>query len=229
MIHKGALDTYETIANTWVHPKFPYSERDGWGRMSFFGPFGHYVLSHLRGDLLEIGAGESSVYFNQLAKIYGCKTYHCDIQLGVLYNAQTVPGYFCDDNILLDAGKGGPYDTAHQCVLYAGPSDSFFRDIMLTPIAMAFIDGDHSYEQARKDFFNVLPYMMENGFILLHDTYPMSEENIRPTSCGTVYKLRQELEKDDRFDCMTLVKGTAQDFGLTIIRIKPKALPFYKA
>ena len=39
--------------------------------------------------------------------------------------------------------------------------------------------------------------------------------------CGTVYKLRQELEKDDRFDVLTLPRGCAIGVGLTIVRVKP--------
>jgi hypothetical protein len=224
-IHPGALDTYKYLSR-WIDGKFPFSYPDGWGRMGFLGVFAHYVLSHLRGDILEIGAGESSVYLNQVAKIFGCRIFHCDIQGGVLTNALSVPGYFCDDNILI--WPTDEVSQAHQCVLFAGPSDKFFERIKFTPIAFAYIDGDHTYEQARKDFYNVVPLVMDNGFIVLHDTYPHREEYTAENVCGGVYKLRQEIERNRKdFDAITLVEGTAISHGFTIVRKKPKDLPYF--
>lgn len=227
-VHKGSLETYKLIADAYIHSQFPYSLTDVWHRMGFLGPFGHYVLSSMEGHILEIGAGESSVYLAQLARIFGRKIIHCDLQGSVLLNALTVKGYFCEDTAVLTCGQK-PFDTEHKSLLYIGPSDNLFQDILLPPLALAFIDGDHSYEQVKKDFYNVLPYVVDNGFILLHDTYPRNEEWTTATTCGTVYKLRQELEMDTTLDCITLVRGTAMDFGLTIVRKKPKNLPYYRA
>lgn len=38
------------------------------------------------------------------------------------------------------------------------------------PIAMAFIDGGHAYEQARRDFENVDRWLVPGGYVLLDDT-----------------------------------------------------------
>lgn len=40
------------------------------------------------------------------------------------------------------------------------------------PIDMLFIDADHSFEQAKKDFDNFSKWMSPCGIICLHDTYP---------------------------------------------------------
>lgn len=41
-------------------------------------------------------------------------------------------------------------------------------------IDLAFIDGDHTYEGALKDFRNVYPLMKKGGIILAHDCQPNS-------------------------------------------------------
>ena len=70
---------------------------------------------------------------------------------------------------------------------------------------------------------------MDNGYIILHDTYPPSEEYINENRCGTVYRLRQEIESDPRFDSITLPQGCAINVGLTIVRVKPRGvLPEYQ-
>lgn len=38
------------------------------------------------------------------------------------------------------------------------------------PVAFAYIDGDHSYEAARRDFENIDRYLLPGGFILLDDS-----------------------------------------------------------
>ena len=86
---------------------------------------------------------------------------------------------------------------------------------------MAFIDGDHIYEQVKRDFENTIQYVVDDGFVLLHDTYPPDERHASVSMCSTSYKLRQELERDNCFDCLTLTRGTAFGLGLTIIRKKP--------
>jgi predicted O-methyltransferase YrrM len=65
------------------------------------------------------------------------------------------------------------------------PSDAFFKTWNTTndftdvfdrtfsiqqEISFAYIDGDHSYEQAKKDFENVATKLKVNGFILLDDS-----------------------------------------------------------
>lgn len=48
-------------------------------------------------------------------------------------------------------------------------------------IEMAFIDGDHTFEQTWKDFLAVWPLMADQGLIFFHDVYPP-----RPEYCGPV-------------------------------------------
>lgn len=49
--------------------------------------------------------------------------------------------------------------------------DVFNRDFKINDkIAFAYVDGNHSYEQTKKDFENVSKKLMLNGFVLIDDT-----------------------------------------------------------
>jgi hypothetical protein len=171
--------------------------------MGFLGVFGDYVLSCTQGDILEIGVGESSIYLSQLARKHSRKIYYCDIEHSKIINPRTVQGY-------LEERLG---------VFVMDSSDNMFANIPISPIALAFIDGWHSYDQVKKDFYNTLRHLVKDGYILLHDTYPPNyEEFIDENHCGDVYRFRQELEADPAFDTLTLVKGAAMGVGLTIVR-----------
>jgi len=209
-VHAGCLDTYNYISQ-WVAPDFFFSKKDVWHRMGFLGVFGDYVLSCTEGDIMEIGAGESTVYLSALSRKFNRKIYYCDCGGGKLSNPLTVKGYLNEEN-------------SEICI---ETSDKMFATRKITPLALSFIDGDHTYEQAKKDFFNILPLTVDNGYIILHDTYPEVESDVDENRCGWVYKLRQELEKDDRFDTLTLVKGCAMGLGFTIVRKKPENRPYY--
>jgi hypothetical protein len=217
-VHKGSQETYNFIAQ-WVAPGIYHSIADRWGRMGFLGMFGDFVLSAAQGSILEIGAGESSIYLTGLSQKYNRKIYHIDIEHSKLINPMTVDGYLSyDREYVTNTFVGQP---KMRCVCFAGSSDDFFRMIKVEPIALAFIDGDHRYEQVKKDFENVVARLADRGFILMHDTWPPNhEEYIDENHCGTVYKLREELEKDSRFDVLTLTHGTAMGVGLTIVRLR---------
>jgi len=210
MIHKGSEDTYNYIAN-WYDCSFPFSKSDGWGRYGILGVLGDMFLYGLKGDILEIGVGESSIYLSEVARKHNRKIYLCDIGAGKITNPQTVPGYLKEDSIT-----------------FVGSSDRLFKEINISPIAIAFIDGDHSYDQVKKDFWNLVPLMVEDGIIFLHDTYPPDESYIHENKCGTVYKLRQDIEEIKKFDCFTFTKTVGIGVGVTMVRIKPKELPYYK-
>ncbi|HZZ91384.1 MAG TPA: class I SAM-dependent methyltransferase [Usitatibacter sp.] len=49
----------------------------------------------------------------------------------------------------------------------------------LPPIDIAFIDGNHSYEDVRADFLNASARMKRNGYLLLHDTNIYVREFLR--------------------------------------------------
>ncbi len=221
-VHNESQETYDFIAD-WIDPKFFFSKKDVWHRFGMLGVFGDFVLSCTQGDVAEIGVGESSIYLSHVSRKYGRKFYTCDIAPGKVVNPSTVDGYLTPKAQFLILKEGQCYDDAQHC-LYVGPSDSFFKDVPLTPLALVFIDGDHNYAQVKIDFLNAVSRVVDNGYIILHDTYPPSPEYTNENRCGTVYRLRQEIERDPRFDCITLPVGCAISVGLTIVRKKSDLL-----
>lgn len=224
-VHQESQETYDFIAD-WIDPNFFYSKKDVWHRFGMLGVFGDYVLSCTNGDIAEIGVGESSIYLAELGRKYGRINYHCDISPGKIVNPMTVKGYL-PDSAMFAKEEDGLFDPEGYHVLFVGESDNFFKNVKMPPIALAFIDGDHIYDQVKKDFENMAKLVVENGYIILHDTYPPSEDYLREERCGTVYKLRQEIELDRNYDCITLPVGCAIGVGLTIVRKKPAKRTFY--
>jgi hypothetical protein len=208
-MHPGSLDTYEALFNY----------KDGLERYRILEDFGKYVLNGVNGDVLEIGVGESSYYLSRIAKRYNRRLFHCDISPSKIINPMSVPGYLSDSEEItyVEDGKGFP-EHLKRVVAYAGPSDKFFKVIPMKDIALAFIDGDHNYDQAKRDFWNTWEMLLENGMIFLHDTYPPDKSWTNENRCGDVYRLRQELEKDNRMDVLTVSRGTCIGVGLTIVR-----------
>lgn len=190
---------------------FPLFVDYSWKKWRFFAVLSDFVLFYTKGDIVEIGIGITSSTFTTLSKKYNRKVFHCDI----------------DELKLGQYLKTGKHLDEDKNLIFLGSSDDFFKKVELPLIALAFIDGDHMYEQAKKDFENLFPYIVDDGFIFIHDTYPPQEDQTEKQACGTSYILRQELEKDLRVNCFTFVKS-AYDVGLTIVRKKSNNLPFYK-
>jgi len=227
-MHKGSQDTFDFIAD-WVSPDLFHSKKDKWHRMGIVGIWADMVLSCLpAGSIAEVGCGESSIYLSHVARKYDRRIYHCDIAHDKIINPTSIPGYMYPS--ALDFKERNVLHKYNKSYFFMGPSDDLFKKhIGQDFLALTFIDGDHTYEQARKDFFNAVDVTIDNGYILLHDTYPPSEKYLSPdNACGDVYKLRQELEADARFDTLTLTYGVAMDVGLTICRVKPKHRPYFQ-
>ena len=206
-------ETWDIISQ-WVDPKFFFSKTYGWHNMAIVGLLGDYALHFINGDILEIGVGESTMYMTALAKKYNRKIYYCDSNKDKIADIKE-SGYFSDSGVIFD------------CL-----SDDMFAKNTLTPLAFSFIDGYHGYEQTRNDFWNAEKYTVENGYILVHDTYPPLDD---PGPCDEAYKFRQEIEKDKRFDVFTFVGNASNHHSIpnyyiasTLIRKKPLNRPYYK-
>lgn len=199
MEHKGLRDLHTQV----MKGDFQWER---WGLLRCLSDF---VLHYSNGDILEIGCGESSIHFSRLAEMYGRKCYHIEFSKSGVENMKNTPGYFGSNSQVFNM-----------------KSDEFFNalknaDIGYPSLSIAFIDGDHIYEQVKKDFDNVLPYVLDTGYIFFHDTYPRTEDWTTEQRCGTVYLLRRELEQRDDLDVFTFTR-TAFDVGLTMVRKRIK-------
>ena len=97
-------------------------------------------------------------------------------------------------------------------------SDQFFKSNKCF-FDLIFIDGDHHYHQARKDFVNSLKFLKPGGIIILHDTLPntyymQSIPQKVDIWTGDVWKLLVEI-----FDSSKKKLTIANiDYGVTIIK-----------
>jgi hypothetical protein len=158
-----------------------------------------------------------SVFIGILASIYKPKTY---VELG-LYEGETIEkvqpyiqkGYGIDmtprpqlENLKKHSNLNIIYSTTNE-----------FFESFDEGIDMAFIDADHCYESALKDFENVFQRLNNGGIIIMHDTDPESDHLIDPGYCGDSYKIVRFLENRSDINCYTMPLTEA---GLTIITKK---------
>lgn len=83
------------------------------------------------------------------------------------------------------------------------------------PIDFLFIDADHTYEQAKKDFNNWSKFLSPCGIIALHDTYPPSKK--LNTYC-TVWKLAREIHRSDEYKDWEIFTFPGTWVGLSLVR-----------
>jgi len=178
-----------------------------WQRWGLLGVLCDYVLSFHKGEILEIGCGESSIYLSKLAEKHNRTCYHIEYSKSGIENMKNTKGYF---------GKNSK--------VFNMKSEDFFNslknaDIGYPKLALVFIDGDHEYEEVKKDFDNTFKLMEKGGYIFLHDTCPPDESWKVPQKCGTVYRLREEIENEMGIHSFTF-RNSAFGVGLTMVRVK---------
>lgn len=123
---------------------------------------------------------------------------------------------------------------------YECTSDDFFAhhagEVLTTNgLDLAFIDGLHTYEQSYKDIENTLPYLSEDGVMLIHDCSPHSSAAAYPAEsieavkkinppgfdgrwCGDVWKVIPRLRVEHP-DLNVFVIDS--DSGLGLVSKKP--------
>lgn len=190
--HPALKNLYEEVING----------RFKWERWGLLSVLCDYVLSYRKGNILEIGCGESSIHFSKLAEKHNRKCYHIEYSKSGVENMKNTKGYFGNNSEVFNM-----------------KSDDFFSLNHDINLSLSFIDGDHTYEQARRDFYNILKYTETGGYIFLHDTCPPDISWTVEQKCGTVYKLREEIEEKMGVYSFTF-KDTAFGVGLTMVRVE---------
>jgi predicted O-methyltransferase YrrM len=96
-------------------------------------------------------------------------------------------------------------------------TDAYFAQLSPNEMFdMVFIDADHKAESVLKDFYNVAPHVINDGFIFLHDSYPCSEEMMAPYYCNDCWQATLHLKQNciDDFEILTLPFNP----GVTVIK-----------
>ena len=160
------------------------------------------VIRYVPGDIVEIGMGESTEILSSIAKDNNVILYSCDIQMGGMFKV-------FDEPLFED----------HYC--FTEGSEKFMNGFGGNP-SIVFIDGEHLYETTKKEVEFFLPKMKTGGVMFLHDTMPVFKKSIVPDSKGynpgDIYRVRQELECDPRYDVFTW-PYSAQNMGLTMVMV----------
>lgn len=109
------------------------------------------------------------------------------------------------------------FDLPENSISYLGTTDDFFDSLDSDErFDLIFIDADHSHEQSLKDFLNSQKFLIEDGFIILHDTYPINDSYLDPSICNDSYKTAHYIKQNlsDSFESITLPFHP----GLTIVK-----------
>lgn len=111
--------------------------------------------------------------------------------------------------------------------IFAVPSDSFFADVDIqtalgaSHFDLAFIDGLHTFEQALRDFINLMRYVGPNSVVLIHDCYPIDRLSSQPDRqtniwSGDVWKVTVALR--DALPEIRMASLKTPPTGLGIVR-----------
>jgi hypothetical protein len=108
---------------------------------------------------------------------------------------------------------------------YKMRTDNFIKNVLpaIKEIDMAFIDANHQADVVMNDFRGLFEYLIENGIIFLHDTYPIKKEYTADHYCSNSYLVPDRIKKEygDSVDVFTIPIQP----GLTIVRKTTKILP----
>ena len=107
--------------------------------------------------------------------------------------------------------------TRSNMFFYKMLTDDFSKSILKNiQFDYAFIDADHSSQQAFVDFEYIFERINKGGYIFLHDTYPCMEQMLHPNACNDCYKTPLKIREKygDLVEILTLPLNP----GLTIVR-----------
>jgi SAM-dependent methyltransferase len=157
--------------------KYP---RDQWQPLQYFGDF---VLNWVKGCIVEIGCGTTTVVLYNLAERWERDFYSCDLKRD-------------GSGIRKKNNMSDRYKPTKES------SDDFAKHFN-QEISFAFIDGCHKYEFIKRDFKFIYSLLRPGGVVFMHDTLPPSERHARPGACNDAYKFRLELEKREDIEIIS--------------------------
>lgn len=134
---------------------------------------------------------------NFLAEKYNLRRY---LEIGLQRAEQNFNKVICEYKLSVD-----PDPEAYAT--FCRTSDEFFESHpnQFDPFDIVFLDGEHSEHQLEKDFYNALKVTRMNGWIVMHDTNPESEElthfprDKKGSWNGSAYKFAARLKSKNYF------------------------------
>jgi hypothetical protein len=104
--------------------------------------------------------------------------------------------------------------------LWQMTSDAFFERYDGPRPDIVLVDGDHGYDQARRDTLNALEILADGGLLFMHDTWPVFRAATDRMICGGVYRVIEELHADERLEVATIRRWP----GLSMVTRRGRAL-----
>ena len=149
--------------------------------------------------------------FEIIQKLINLNTYHSYLEIGCDQN-ENFSKINIKKKIGVDPKSGGTHKMTSDLFFFKNKENFDF----------IFIDGLHTYEQARKDIINSLKVLNYNGIIITHDCLPIKIWNqIVPRLYGhwngDVWKAIVEIRTFKDVDCYTCIA----DHGLGILIKRP--------
>lgn len=93
---------------------------------------------------------------------------------------------------------------------YKDTTDEYFKQLSKTAkFDVIFIDADHSYEGAKKDYDNSLKHLSKEGLIIFHD--------INSEACPGIQRLWKEAKKEHKSNWELIHSNTC---GIGVIQVK---------
>jgi hypothetical protein len=93
-------------------------------------------------------------------------------------------------------------------------TDEFFNTLTDEKFDLIFIDAYHEKNQVFKDFSNSVNHLTENGIVVLHDIFPLSESNTSiERSNGNVYEFWIELVNNYENQTSVFIGNLGDDEG----------------
>ena len=143
-----------------------------------------------QGPLLEVGSycGKSAIYLGAAARLTGSTVFTVDHHRG---SEENQAGWEHHDPSLVDE-ELGLMDTLpvfRRTIAHAGLEDVVVAVVgrsatvaghWRTPLALLFIDGGHGEEPAHTDYESWVPWVAEDGLLLIHDVFPDPADGGRP-------------------------------------------------
>ncbi len=164
------------------------------------------ILHFVKGCIVEIGVGHSTVILGRQSKRLGIKHYAIDTDSGKCKNIEDNPKIMHDNMIIFN---GASLD---------------FIDLFDDTPALVFIDGCHDSEVVIQEAMFFLHHLLPGGVMFLHDTHPNEEWKDRlkrNKKFLDTYKVRWELENTKSVWCFTW-PYTARAAGLTMVVKRPE-------
>jgi hypothetical protein len=105
-------------------------------------------------------------------------------------------------------------------------SDDYFanNDLSATlgglPVDVAFIDGEHLFEFALRDFMNLESYCSENSVIFAHDCYPLSRET-------STRDWQTDAWNGDVWKIIPCLREMRPDINVSVVDVRPTGLAVF--